>query len=514
MSFRTRALLDQVVADLDRVLGDDALASLSDGERVEVLQAAGAAFRRVEAVVVETIATGHPVDLPHSAGCRTHTELVQRTVLTDVPGATRVGKVADLVRRDVSLVSGERLPARWPALRDAMLDGAIGVAGLLAATGPIERIADRISADERLGADHFLAGAARGGFESTPAGDEVRGPAPTTDELRFLAERVAALLDPDGEGPADEPARRRGITLGRIRDGLRSIKGYLTPDVAAQLELILDALNNPKGDGPPMPGVRFTGTGGAADADPADADPADADPTGADTTGDADPFDSDPRSVVDGRTAAQKRHDALAAALAIAARHRDMPTIGGAAPTLVVTVDVKDLAQGGGRASVSGAWRQVPLGAAAHVGCAGVIQRVMFDGGRVVGISTTARVFTVHQRRAIIARDRECLIPGCHVPASWCEIHHVTDHARGGPTHTDNGVPLCWWHHRSLGASGWETRMAEGVPQVRGPAWWDPAQQWRTPRLSLPDSLRDPESLDDSDSLDEPGAPPGLARAG
>ncbi|NKF33194.1 hypothetical protein HER21_42990, partial [Pseudomonas sp. BGM005] len=52
MSSRTRTLVDQVVADLDRVLSDDALAGLSDAERVEVLQAAGAAFRRVEAVVV------------------------------------------------------------------------------------------------------------------------------------------------------------------------------------------------------------------------------------------------------------------------------------------------------------------------------------------------------------------------------------------------------------------------------------------------------------------------------
>jgi hypothetical protein len=109
---------------------------------------------------------------------------------------------------------------------------------------------------------------------------------------------------------------------------------------------------------------------------------------------------------------------------------------------------------------------------------------VAFDAGRIIAITTTDRVFTVHQRRAIIARDRECLIPGCHVSASWCEIHHVTEHAKGGPTHTDNGVPLCWWHHRSLGKSGWEIRMNDGIPQVRGPVWWDPDQRWRTPRLS------------------------------
>jgi hypothetical protein len=488
MSSRTRALIDQVVSDLDQVLSDDALAGLSEAERVEVLQAAGAAFRRVEAVVVETIATGDAVDFPHSAGCRTQNELLQRTLLTDVRGAARVGKVVDLARRRVNLVSGDRLPARWPALREAMLDGAIGVAGMIAATEPIEKVSYRIGVEDRLDADRCLARAARG-IRPDPEGgpgEEVQGPAPTLDELKLLAETLVALLDPDGDEPGDEPARRRGITLGRVRDGLRSIKGYLTPEVAAQLELILDALNNPKGDGPPMPGVMFhPADGGAADDD--DADSRDAAAGDDEERGDdEDPYNSDPRAVIDDRTAAQKRHDALAAALGIAARHRDMPTLGGAAPTLLVTVDAKDLENGTGRASVSGGWGQLPLNVASHVGCSGTIQRVLFDEGRIIGISTTDRVFTVHQRRAIIARDKECLIPGCHVPASWCEIHHVTEHSRGGPTHTDNGVPLCWWHHRSLGTSGWEIRMDAGLPQVRGPAWWDPEQRWRTPKLSIP----------------------------
>ena len=51
----------------------------------------------------------------------------------------------------------------------------------------------------------------------------------------------------------------------------------------------------------------------------------------------------------------------VAAALAIAARHRDMPTLGGAGPVLVVTVDANDLENGTGRASVSGAWGQLPV---------------------------------------------------------------------------------------------------------------------------------------------------------
>ncbi|WP_157534290.1 HNH endonuclease signature motif containing protein, partial [Microbacterium sp. Leaf320] len=255
-------------------------------------------------------------------------------------------------------------------------------------------------------------------------------------------------------------------------------------------------------DGPPMPGVHFAPSDSTGDDSDVDTD------AGAGADGDdADPFNSDPRCVLDDRTASQKRHDALAMVVAIAARHNDMPTLGGASPVLVVNVDVKDLAGhashgdgaafgnaasgasgthhgNGGWATIPGSGAHVPVSVAAHIGCAGTIQRVLMDEGRIIGITTTDRVFTVHQRRAIVARDKECLIPGCHVPASWCEIHHVVEHARGGPTHTDNGVPLCWWHHRSLGSSGWEIRMDEGVPQVRRPRWWDPEQRWRAPRLS------------------------------
>ena len=185
----------------------------------------------------------------------------------------------------------------------------------------------------------------------------------------------------------------------------------------------------------------------------------------------------------DDRTPAQRRHDALATALNVAASSRLLPTIGGAAPTLVVSVREADLAEGRGWAHIDS--EPVSLRAAVHAGCAGTIQRVLLGGdGRVLRIGTEERVFNRHQRRAIALRDGGCVIPGCGVPAGWCEIHHVVEHAVGGLTHTDNGVLLCWLHHRHLDHHGWRIRMNRGVPEVLAPPWIERQPRWRPSRKS------------------------------
>ncbi|WP_164233747.1 HNH endonuclease signature motif containing protein [Microbacterium hydrocarbonoxydans] len=499
----------QVASDLRELLSADTVAGLSDADRAALLVGLGEVSRLADAGIVEAVATAD-VEFGHRFGCRGMNELLRRATLVDAPTAGRIVRAADAVARDVSLVSGERKPARWPAMREALLDGAVGVTGLLAAVGPLEAARDRISLEERLWADANLAAFARGenlpdvdadGAEADSAGASVSadvedvadadadgdapgpGPRASAEDLKMFASALAVGLDPDGAEPSDlEAQSRRCFTVGRLRNGVHPVRGNLTPEVAAAWQLIADAYNNPKVGGAPAPGVRFEP---ASDDDGTDPDGYGAD-GGEGTGAGEDRFNTDPRNLIDARTPGQKRHDALAAAVGIAARHDDMPTLGGAAPTLVVHVEAKDLATGTGWATIPGADTPVSLGVATHTACTGAVQRVLFDEGRIVGISTTDRVFTVHQRRAIVARDQECLIPGCHVPASWCEIHHVHEHAKGGPTHTDNGVPLCWWHHRSLEHSGWEIRMNGGLPQIRGPEWWDPQQRWRTPRHSVP----------------------------
>ena len=52
-------------------------------------------------------------------------------------------------------------------------------------------------------------------------------------------------------------------------------------------------------------------------------------------------------------------------------------------------------------------------------------------------------------RNAVILRDRHCQWAGrCHQPASVCEVHHVKHKADGGKTSTSDCVLLCWFHHQ------------------------------------------------------------------
>ncbi|KJL33300.1 HNH endonuclease signature motif containing protein [Microbacterium azadirachtae] len=435
-------------------------------ELVLALMVGGSARRRLDAVL--TGLTGQVIDrdtrlaserLSASVGCHDATELLQRALRTDASTARQFARAARVTHRDVQLSSGDLSPARYPEMADALRDGVVSVPGLLAAVGPAERSGTRITVDEREAVDGLLACTARGA--DLPDEHGRPGPAPSTAELADYARALMLALDPDGAEPDDTAAERsRGFWIGKLRRGTHRVGGELLPEVAGQLQRLFDAVNNPAAECSPAPGaVAFS----IADPDP-------------------DLIDSLPIPE-DLRTRAQRDHDDLAMILQAAAASGGMPDLGGAAPTLVVSVTAADYASGQGRAFIEGTGDDVPVSVARHTACAGGIQRVLFDErGKIVSIGTTARIFTANQRRAIILRDRECVIPGCHVPATWCEIHHVQEWADGGPTHTSNGVALCWHHHRTLETSGWQIRMHHGVPEIRGPHWWDPHRAWHRPR--------------------------------
>jgi hypothetical protein len=52
-------------------------------------------------------------------------------------------------------------------------------------------------------------------------------------------------------------------------------------------------------------------------------------------------------------------------------------------------------------------------------------------------------------RNAVMLRDKHCQWAGrCDQPGSACEVHHTRHKANGGPTSVKDCVLLCWFHHQ------------------------------------------------------------------
>lgn len=388
---------------------------------------------------------------------------------------TRACVGAGLVSTEASLVITEAMQA---ALERGASPARVGegeralLAGILGA----ERVRDNLDVFGTL-AQALLA----------EARDTTPGRGRTLAQVRRLASAWKLMLTQEGDRARGEDAERsraterarvhnsRHLRLLPTRGGTRRVEGELLPEVAAQLERILDAYMNPRvdgtrhGAGDTGPGDAVAGVAGTEDALPGAAAP---------------DVSSHNGPEVDTRTRGQRLHDAFGGVLTVAAGVPDMPLLGGAPPTLVVTIDQGQLDDPLGAAFLSGTHDEadsaVDATTAHHAGCSGQVQTLVTDRrGGIRELSSPSRVFTPHQRRAIAVRDGGCCIPGCEVPATWCEVHHVHEHAHGGPTHTDNGAILCWHHHRQLHALGWDIQMRDGMPWVRPPASIDSTRAWR-----------------------------------
>ncbi|GGH34827.1 HNH endonuclease signature motif containing protein [Microbacterium album] len=436
-----------VLASLDalRALIRDT-AALSDTDLVDAVGTVEALGRMVDAARVRVAgevdvrsARDSEDRLSARYGCRNGVELLERTTRVSAKTINARVRLDKRTRPRVSL-TGDELPARFPHVGQALRDGTLGADAAHEVTTVLSKVEDRADPVEFDAAEATTVAYATGALE-----EQAGMIPPTCGEVEVHARTWAAYLDQDGPAPdAERAARNRGLTLGTSRDGVVPLRGSLLPEVAAGLQRLLDAHLNPA--------VRFTPT-----------DPEDRDETEAWSPDEA---------VYDPRTNTQKRHDVLAVIIHTAAKATTTPTLGGAAPTLVVTVAEEDLHDPTAAARIDDT--PVPASTAHRIACTGAVQKIIHDRtGRIIRLGTPERVFNTHQRRAITARDGGCVIPGCTIPAAWCEIHHVDEHANGGPTHTDNGVLLCWWHHHNLDRSGWDIRMRAGTPVIKAPPWID-----------------------------------------
>jgi hypothetical protein len=75
-------------------------------------------------------------------------------------------------------------------------------------------------------------------------------------------------------------------------------------------------------------------------------------------------------------------------------------------------------------------------------------------------------------RRAVILRDQHCRwAGGCDQPASACEVHHVTHLADGGTTSVDGCALYCFFHHHvAIHQWGWTVTLhPDGTTTARSP---------------------------------------------
>ncbi len=404
----------------------DMFDGLSDPEVLSVLARLEVVERRLMSVshngVAQLVRHGSPVEL----GGTSHADVLSRRLhISKGSARRRIGDAEQLASRQA--LTGEVLAPQLPNVAEALRRGDIGGEHVRIIRSFFDRLPVVVDAPTREAAERQLAQmAARFGPEA----------------LRVGADRLMALLNPDGEFSDADRARRRGITIGQQGfDGMSAISGLLDPETRAYLDAVFAKLAAP-------------GMCNPADQTPlVDGEPA---PEAAER---------------DTRSSAQRNHDALRASLRSTLASGQLGSHHGLPVTVVVSTTLKELEDAAGVA-ITGAGTRLPLRdlirMAAH---AHHCLTIFDDDGRPLYLGRSKRIASPDQRIVLHAKDRGCTHPGCHVPGYLCQVHHINEWAHGGPTNIDNLTFACAPHHRLLN-HGWTTRK-----HTDGTTEWIPPPQ-------------------------------------
>ena len=442
---RIPSLVEQITATAALLLAElDQTGTDASGwaEAVAAVERAGRVVDAARiAVLTPAVAVGREMpEVVEALGARSGIDAIAQLAGISEPEARRRLTVAEATRTQTAL-SGGSVPPRLFQVAEALRDGRLGIEAAAVIVRELDRIRHRTPADDLHAAEEglVLLAAAR---------DASCSPIPV-EFVGDAAKTWVAALDPDGARPREQRMmRRRSLRFGvEDADGLIPITGRIALIPGLQLKTLIEA-------------HRRSG------ADVAFGDP-----------------EADPAGPRDERTMDQQRHDALVAVITAAVRAVDGPTIGGIPPSVLVTVTADDLEDPEGRRGdpigrIDGSTTPISRTEVERLIDTTGMQTVIMTGvGAIVGIHSSQRCFTPAQRRAITARDGGCVIPGCRVPASGCQVHHVIPWRDGGPTSTSNGALLCWWHHFGIDTGPWRIRMIDGIPHIRGPGHpeWEPA---------------------------------------
>lgn len=167
----------------------------------------------------------------------------------------------------------------------------------------------------------------------------------------------------------------------------------------------------------------------------------------------------------------------------------------GVAPHVTVTVDVAELAAGlGGEMAMPGQDEPVLLSSTAvrrmlcdanitpvvvrrrldleaAAGTHHLARLLMSTAVTVLHVGRNQRTATPAQRRALEARDRHCVFPGCRAHPRRCQAHHVIEWENGGATDISNMALLCVRHHICVHEGGWTITRTPGTSAHETGCW-------------------------------------------
>ena len=362
--------------------------------------------------------------------------------------------------------AGEPLPPVHEELGSAVAAGEVASRAATIITLALERVRHVCDADAADRMEHALT---RTAVENDP------------DFLARVARSWTDALDQDGAEPSEELLRQlQGAFIRKPRHGLQHLEIFATAEQFEHLLTVMNTATNPRTTAPEAAETGAAGEGSVGGNNGGSA--------GVDV-------------LLDLRTRPQKSLDGLVGAAKVALGAGTLPAAGGLRPQVMVTIDYRDLlarlghADGDLQGTARGPFRPgattehtgnllftgpVTASAVRKIACdADIIPILLGSEGRILDIGRTSRVFPPHIRKALTARDQGCAFPGCTIPATWCEAHHIDYWSRGGTTGTENGVLLCSHHHHVIHKEHWTIQVRTGIPWFIPPPHLDPRQKPR-----------------------------------
>jgi hypothetical protein len=449
-----QAAVERLRAARDEVM-ELSLDALTVPELLNLLRELEVDRRRQPVVEYRLIQTLRNRCEPIDVGAKNWSEVLQQRLRISTHDARRrLDEAGDLATR--TAFTGEQLEPVLPNVAKRQAAGEIGAEHVRIIRAFFRDLPTAVDYETRESCEETLAQLAA---DHTP------------DVLRGAADRLAGLVNPDGDFSDVDRARRRHLTIGRQQvDGMSPITGLLDPEARATLDAVFAKLA--------APGM----------CNPDDEKPC------------VDGQPNEERVHADARSQSQRNHDALKAmgrALLAAGelgKHNGLPA------SIIVSTTLQDLESGAGQ-GITGGGSLLPMRDVIRLASHAHHYLVVYDKHtrEPLYLGHTKRFASPGQRIVLHGLERGCTKPGCTAPGYWCQTHHVEGWAaENGRTDITKLTLACGPHNRLVEVGGWVTRKRkDGRTEWIPPPYLDTGQA-RVNNYHHPEKYSIPDEADDS----------------